>query len=126
MIKRSNLANFSGHQTSGVSRRLGIKIWSGFVSGFGLPAIDLTNAFQSASTMAFSFKDVERKYIDLGSFGKWLSGRQIDLKNPATCVIVSSEGSELNIVDSIISSKGFSIHTSGKKGASSGIDIPVI
>jgi len=123
-IAESPMVDLSQRRTRSVDAELGLSILENFLSGFGLPVPGITAQFSGARSVAFSFRDVSRKWVDNNWLGRALSGRAIDLQNKSARIHLKKW--RLLVIDSIIRSKGITITAVEKREQSFGIDIGVI
>ncbi|MEU4166110.1 hypothetical protein AB0F46_04390 [Streptomyces sp. NPDC026665] len=123
-IAESPMVDLSQRRTRSVETELGLSILESFLSGFGLPAPGIKAQFGGAKSVAFSFRDVSRKWVDNNWLGRALSGRAIDLQNKSARIHLQKW--RLLVIDSIIRSKGITVTAVEERDRSFGIDIGVI
>jgi hypothetical protein len=104
----SRMADVSGKKSRSVKLELGLEVLSGFLKGFGIPPAQVATAFEGASEVAFSFKDVSRKWVDVGAVGNQMAGRHLNEENPAGKIFLSEEYAFL-LIESTITSSDFSM-----------------
>src|SRR5262245_25223330 len=63
-MQNSRVADVSGKRSRLISLDLGLQILEGFLKGFGVPSAGLATKFSGASAVSFTFKDVNRAYVD--------------------------------------------------------------
>ena len=122
-IETSRMADVSGKQSKGVELALGLQIMDGFLRGFSLPSAGIQSQFKGAKTVSFSFKEVERKYIQPAILGGLLTGHALDASNTANDAFFKNQAN-LFIIDSIITSKDFSINVEQSNSKDFKLDIP--
>lgn len=106
-IEKTYMADLSGKRSNRASLDVGVKIANNFLKGFGVNS-GIEGILQGATSLAFSFSNVYKCTLDNGLLGQALKGKTIDVANPATAGFFS--GSNLLVVDSIITSDNFRIH----------------
>ena len=108
----SRMADASGKKSKSVSLEFGLDILSGFLrgfaQGFGIPPAKFATAFSGASKVAFSFKGVWRKWVDMGAVGNKLAGRYLNEENPTAKIFLSEKYAFL-LIESTITSSDFSM-----------------
>lgn len=124
-LNETRLADLSGSKTKSVDVKIGIQIMEGFLKGLGSSAAGLSAAFKNVQKVSFSFKDVNRKFIDIGLLCKILSDRTFDIYNPVNKRFISNS-TECTIVDSIITSNNFSIIVDESSNDDFSFNIPEI
>ena len=126
-MANSGMADISGKRSRKVDAKLGLDILKGFLSGFGLPAaLNIEAQFSGASEVSFSFSDVQRVYIEPSRLGQLLRGRQLDLSNPVASAFVGKNAWECLVLDSVITSKDFTISIDRQASADFQLDVPAI
>ena len=123
-IEKSRMPNLAGRRSRAVDVGLGLSIMSGFLRGFGANSTSLEASFQGVREVAFSFDDVERRYIDVNRLGKQLSGRAIDRANPAAAIFL--DGYDFLVIDSVIGSRDFQITVTDTNDAGFQFAIPAV
>lgn len=121
----SRIPDFGVDKTRTINTNLGLKILGGFLKGFGLDASPFSAAFKSVRQVSFSFQNVKRHYIDKNQFGQAVKGTHLDLENPALSTFKDSE-EKFMLVNSVIISNEFCIHTEKTKEANFEIDLELI
>ncbi|WP_461067005.1 gasdermin [Spirosoma horti] len=115
-INKSKLANVSSKKSKKVNLDIGINILDGFLKGFGINANlfgEIKNHFANVKSLSFSFDDVNRFYIEPIELFSWLQNKDIIIKSPVLQPFMQEENS-LYVIDSIITSKSFSISIENK------------
>jgi hypothetical protein len=124
-IKEGAMANISGKHSKSVSIDLGLQILEGFLSGFNLPSAAITTKFTGAKTVSFSFQQVVRQFISPGQLGKLMQGHALDAGNGSNDIFFNKEA-KLLVVDSVITSKDFSITVDSTNETNFSLDVPAI
>lgn len=124
-IETSKMADVSGKQSKSVDLELGLQIMDGFLKGFSLPSAGIQSQFAGAKTVSFSFKAVERKYIQPAVLGGLLTGHALDASNTANDNFFNRQA-DLLIIDSIVTSSDFSINVEQSNIKDFKLDIPAI
>ena len=124
-IQISRMADVSGKQSKNVDLALGLEIMDGFLRGFQLPSTGIQAQFKGAKKVSFSFKEVERKYIQPAILGGLLVGHALDAENTANDAFFSRQA-DLLVIDSIITSKDFSISVEQSDNKDFKLDVPTI
>lgn len=124
-IEKSKMADVSGKQSKSIDLDLGLQILDGFLKGFSLPSAGIQAQFKGAKTVSFSFKEVERKYIQPVVLGGLLTGHVLDSENMANNIVFQREA-DLFVIDSIITSSDFSINVEQTNTKDFKLDIPTI
>jgi hypothetical protein len=106
---RSRMADIAGRQSRSVSSALGLQILQGFLQGFGVPAAGITSKFTGAARVSFAFQDVVRFYIDPSVIGTGLKKRVVDQLHPTAAPFFAPGATQMLLVDSVITSKDFTI-----------------
>ncbi|GAB4044661.1 gasdermin [Spirosoma litoris] len=106
-IQKDYMADLSGVRSRKANLAIGIKIANNFLKGFGVNS-GIESLIQGATTLSFSFSNVYKCTFDNGLLGTALKYQSIDKSNPVTAGFFT--GSDLLVVDSIITSDNFSIH----------------
>ena len=108
LIQESRMADISGKRSRSVNLDLGLQILQGFLSGFGLPTAAIAAKFTGAKTVSFSFQGIMRYYISPSQLGRLLLVHALDADHASNNIFFRKEA-QLFIIDSIITSKDFSI-----------------
>jgi len=124
-VEEGRVADLSGSKTKSIDAKIGIQIMDGFLKGLGSSSAGLSAAFKDVQKVSFSFKYVNRKYIDVGLLCKILSDKTFDTHNPVNRKFVSG-ASECTIVDSVITSNNFSIIVDESSNDDFSFNIPEI
>lgn len=125
-MSTSQMADVSGKRSRKVSIDLGLKILEGFLKGFGVPAAGITVKLEGASEVSFSFKGVNRIFVDINVLGRALTSRQIDLQNPAASIFSQAGTYTFLVIDSVIASSDFSISVDKTSSQGFKLDVPAI
>lgn len=80
------MADVSGKRSRKGSFDLGLQILEGFLKGFGVPLAGIMVKLEGASEVSFSFKNVNRMFVDINALGRALTDCQIDPQNPADSI----------------------------------------
>jgi len=120
------MADVSGRQSRSVKLDLGLKILDGFLLGFGVFSAAISTQFKKAEKVSFSFKNVQRTYVDGNWLGRSLSGQIIDKGNPSAAIFFGRNPHRLLVIDSIITSNEFSISSEDSNQQGVSLDIPTI
>jgi hypothetical protein len=121
----SSMPDLSGKKSREVHTGLGLKILGGFLQGFGLPSGAIKSQFKKVSKVSFSFRDVERRYINPAQIGALIRGSSIDESNRSNSIFLK-EGYELLVIDMVITSKDFSIFVEEKEDNKFSLDVEAI
>jgi hypothetical protein len=114
-------------KTRAVGFDLGLEILGGLLSGFGLSKAGLGAAFAPQSTISFQFHDVRRVWVEANRLGRLLRGRAIDRENPATALYFAARDPwRLLVIDSVLTSPGFTVTAARAGAASAHVDLPTI
>lgn len=124
VTEQSRMADISGKQTKSVNLALGLQILEGFLSGIGLPSAGISTKFTGAKTVSFSFQETVRYYVSPGKLGGLLRGLALDAENSANDIF--QNGARLLVVDSVITSKDFSINVDSAAATDFKLDVPAI
>jgi hypothetical protein len=124
-IQESRMADISGKKSKSVSVDVGLQVLQGFIGGFGLPSSAITTKFMGARTVSFSFQEVIRYFISPSQLGNLLQGHALDVDKASNTVFFRNEA-QLLVVDSVITSKDFSITVESLKTKDFTLDIPAI
>jgi len=126
-IKSSTLTNISKVKTKKINFKLGFKIMENFLKAFGLDAAVVSSAIKNSSTLAFSFENVERLYIEPIELGKILSDNNL-IADTNNFMIKEMNGRsiQLALITDVIRSNNFSLATYKDNSAEIDINIPLI
>jgi hypothetical protein len=114
-------------KTRAVGFDLGLEILGGLLQGFGLPKAGLGAAFAPQSSISFSFHDVRRVYVEPNRLGRLLRDHAIDRANPATSAYFAGQDPwRLLLIDSVLTSPGFTVAAKRSSTESAHVDLPVI
>ncbi len=125
-IASSRMADVSGKRSRSVSLDLGLNILDGFLKGLGIPSAGISAKLSGASEVSFTFKNVVRDFVDIGSLGRALTGLKVDRENPAAAIFFQNQGYTFLVIDSVITSSDFSIAVTRKQNSSFALDVPAI
>ena len=120
-LEKSSLADLSGKKSSTINFELGFKILEGYLRSFGISSAGVKNHFKGVESISFSFKKVEREYINPFKIGKILSSQEFDTNNA-----MFDSKVQLFLIDSIITSKDFSVSLEKVSSKSINLNIPAI
>jgi hypothetical protein len=129
LVRAGKLGEFSGKQSRKTDAGLGLKLLAGFLAGFGVPATGVAavnSALEGVRTIAFSFGDLERRYIDVVELGQRLAGKRVDANNPTLRPFLKGAPSDLLIIDSVLRSGSFTLRIEGSSEHNFSIDGPKI
>lgn len=124
-IQESPMADISGKRSKSVNADIGLQILQGFLSGFSLPSAAIAAKFSFAKKVSFSFQEVIRFYISPSQIGKLLQGHALDAGNGSNNIFLRKEA-QLLLVDSVITSKDFSINVEMSSAKDFSLDIASI
>jgi hypothetical protein len=114
-------------RTRSVAVDLGIDILGGLLQGFGIPKIGLGGAFEPKSAISFNFHDVRRLYVETNRLGRLLQNSAIDRANPATTPYFEDQDPwRLLLIDSVLTSPGFTVTASRSRTVSANVDLPAV
>lgn len=126
-LATSGMADISGRRSRKIKAELGLDILKGFLSGFGVPAaLGVMEKFSGAAEVSFSFSEVERIYIDPSRLGQLLAGRQLDPRSPVVGDFIGNEAWQCLVIDSVITSKDFTISIDRQSSHDFKLDVPAI
>ena len=112
-------------RTSSIGLDLGLDILGGLLQGFGVGKIGLGTAFKATSTISFNFHDVRRVYLETNRLGRLLQGYAVDRANPAVRPYFEPQAPwRLLVIDSVLTSPGFTVTASSSRGESAHVDMP--
>ncbi len=124
-IQESRMADIAGKRSRSVNLDLGLQILEGFLGGFGLPSAGIAAKFAGAKTVSFSFQEVVRSFISPAALGKLLGGHALDAGNTANNLFFRNEA-VLLVIDSVITSRDFSIQVGEARNHDFKLDVPAI
>lgn len=124
-ILESDMANVSAKKSSAVDFELGFKIMDGFLQGMGATGASIKGKLSSVEKISFSFKNVKRKWIDLGELGNFLTGKKLNSLNPVNNQFFSGD-SICVVIDSVIVSNNFTINVEKSSDTNFSIDIEAL
>ena len=78
--KISKMANVSAQKTKTVNFKLGFEVMDGFLKGMGVSGASIKANFDGVKNISFSFKNVNRDWIDIGYMGNFLSNKKLNIK----------------------------------------------
>jgi hypothetical protein len=114
-------------KTRAVGFNLGLEILGGLLPGFGLPKAGLGAVLGPQSTISFNFHDVRRVYVEPNRLGRLLQNRALDRGNPATSAYFDARDPwRLMLIDSVLTSPGFTVTAKRASAESAHIDLPAI
>ncbi len=122
-VQNSRVAAVSGKRSRQINLDLGLQILGGFLQGFGIPSAGLAAKFSGASTVSFTFQDVNRAYVDTNELGGALTGRTINQANPAASIFFGDDSWDFLAIDSVITSKDFAINIEQSNDNSFKLDV---
>jgi len=122
----SPMADVRTNRSGRVDFTLGMDILDKFLSGFGVPAPEISACFEGVKEVEFSFGDVVRNWVDDNWLGRALEGRSINLQNPAARIYIDEPGWRLLVINSVIRSRDFTITVKRRRSKSVGIDLGAI
>lgn len=125
VVEESPMADVSGKRSKSVSIDLGLEILKGFLSGFRLPSAAISAKFTGAKTVSFSFQDVMRYFISPIRVGNLLEGQALKAGHAANKIFFRRQA-RLLVIDSIITSKDFSISVDKASTNDFSLNIPAI
>lgn len=120
---RSRVADVAGRQSRSVNFNLGLDILQGFLHGFGLPAASIATKFAGATKVSFAFQDVMRLYIDASMIGRALRRAQLDPISPAARAFLPPDPMTMLLIDSVITSKDFTISVTESESEQFDLDV---
>jgi hypothetical protein len=124
-VQESRMADIAGKRSRSVNLDLGLQILDGFLRGFGLPSTGIAAKFAGAKTVSFSFQEVVRFFISPAALGKLLGGHALDAGNTANDLFFRNEA-VLLVIDSVITSRDFSIQVGEARNTGFKLDVPAI
>lgn len=111
-ILNSQMADVSSTKSNAVDAALGLKVMDTFLKGMGCSNVaGITNSFNSKVKVSFSFRNVNRKYVELSALIRTLNDKKFVVDNSITKSFINDEKKCIIITD-IITSKSFSIKKS--------------
>jgi hypothetical protein len=114
-------------KTRSVALDLGLDILGGLLQGFGMPKAGLGGAFAPKSAIRFNFHDVRRVYVETNRLGRALQGYAVDRANPATTMYFQGQDPwRLLLIDSVLTSPGFTVSASRSRTESAHVDVPAL
>lgn len=122
----SRMADPAGHRSGEVDVGLGLDILGKFLEAFGIPAPGVTAQFAGATTVAFSFQNVVRDWIDVPTLGKLLASRSVDRTNQNAKIYVSKPRWQMLVIDSVIQSTDFTVAAAQTMDVGFKVDAPAI
>jgi hypothetical protein len=125
-VQTSRMADLSGKRSRRVKLDLGLDILDGFLRGFGVPGAALRQQFEGAAEVSFTFREVERRFVDVNELGQALKNSRIAPDNPAAAIFFGYQPYDFLLVDSAITSREFTIQVEHKQNADFKLDIPAI
>ncbi len=120
---RSTVADVSDQRTKKIGFDLGFKILENFLKAFKMDPVQLSLSIQHSKKMAFSFSNVERRYIEPLALGKILSENNI-IGDPNNFMIQGDV--TLALITDVLVSDNFSLSTYSEQDHSVDIDVPLI
>lgn len=126
--KNSKVPDVSGVKTKKVSANFGAKILDNFLKAFKMDPVAINAATKHAKTMSFSFKEVNRLYIEPLELGKVLSEHQVkgDQNNMFVKRIIDDGKLRLALITDALVSKTFSLSTYGENDTGADIEMPLL
>lgn len=111
-FENTKVSNICGKKSRKANIEIGMPIFEGFLSGFGVSNFGINAQFEDVSSISFSFEDVTRIYIDNGLLGRKLKSYQLDKSNSANLGFFrkGKEKSTFLLIDSIITSNNFTVN----------------
>ncbi|MFJ3717790.1 hypothetical protein [Streptomyces sp. NPDC090057] len=124
----SRMADLSRRKSRSVKIGLGLDILGSFLSGLGVAmAPGIRTEFEKAEEVDFSFGDVSRTWVDNNWLGRALVGKMIDSRNPSARIYLDEPDPwQLLLIDSVITSKSFTIGITKHKKETATLDVGAI
>ncbi len=120
----SEMAEINHKKTREIETSMGLDILGNFLSGFGLTNVPtvISQEIKKASTLQFSFENVERLYFSPTRVGQLIRDIQMDQGNPACKLFFEEDPPELFLIDSVITSNNFTISLGSSSELQLGMD----
>lgn len=129
-IRANDVAALSGKTSSKVNADVGVKLAGAFLSalsGVPLPEVDVTsNVWSGAKKFTFETLSVTERAVDLGEFGRALSGQRIDRTNTAADVFWQAAAAEMRVVTRALTSGKVSIVAHDEHGQDINLDVEAL
>ena len=127
-FQNSTLSDISGVKTKSINIRIGFNILGGFLKAFGMDPSAVTSAVGNTKKLAFSFEQVNRKYIEPLALGHMLSSNALkgDPNNFMVQEILKDSDRQLALITDVIESNNFAMSTFTSSDAGADINIPAI
>ena len=122
----SRVADLSGRRSRKVDVELGLNILDGFLRGLGVPSAAVEGVFARDSEVSFTFANVNRTFLDTGVLGQRLRGRHVDRHNSAAAIYFGDSPHDLLVIDSVITSRNFTITVERSSGAKAKLDVSAV
>jgi hypothetical protein len=126
-VQTSDMADVAGKRSRQIDLKLGLEILDGFLRGFGVPAAaGVGQQLSGASQVSFTFSQVQRHYCDPSRIGRLLSGKSLDRSNPVVASLVGDDPWDCLLIDSVITSRDFTLHVDQTSKQDLHLDVPAI
>lgn len=126
-VQTSTMADVAGKRSRQVDLKLGLEILDGFLRGFGIPAAaNIGTHLSAASHVSFTFSEVQRRYCDPSKIGQLLAGKALDRNNPVVASLIGEHPWECMLIDSVITSRDFTLHVDQTSKQELHLDVPAI
>ncbi|WP_250530504.1 hypothetical protein [Caballeronia sp. ATUFL_F1_KS4A] len=126
-MQTSDMADIAGKRSRQIDLQLGLEILDGFLRGFGVPAVaNVGQQLSGASQVSFTFSQVQRHYCDPAKIGRLLSGKSLERSNPVVASLVGEDPWDCLLIDSVITSRDFTLHVDQTSKQDLHLDVPAI
>jgi hypothetical protein len=118
-------AGISGKKTNKLELSLGLDILGSVIGALGGSKLGVTAAYSHAKSVEFSYTDVSSETINVIDLGDYLASGTPRFDHPILAQYLEDPGN-LYVITEIVRSKALGVTAFNKKGASIGVDVPVI
>jgi hypothetical protein len=115
----------NGQKTSDLKLSIGLDILASVLQGMGVPAPSLNTAYSKASSVQFTFTNVQVVRVAPLEVGKYLAHGDLDTSN-AFATYFQDHDKEAYVITEVLKSNAIKVTAKNDSGVSVGVDLPNI
>jgi hypothetical protein len=117
-------ASISGRRTGRLDVGVGLSLIGGVVAAMGGTQVGLDEAYRSARTLTFEFRDVTEDRIEVVDLDQYLAGARVSRRSAHIATLLDADA--LHVTTAVVKSRSLSVEARDEDGVSVSVHLPVL
>ena len=127
-VKEEAVARVSDKRSRATEFDIGFDILGGYLKALGVDPVTIKESIDKSQKLAFTFRNVQRRYLDILRFGQIISANDVygDTQNFVLKPALEDANVTLGLITDVFVSNNFSLTTLSESESAIEVDVPAI